>query len=176
MRVIAGAAKGRRLVTPRGTTTRPSTDRLRESLFGTLGERVVDANVLDLFAGSGALGIEALSRGAAHATFVERDAAALAVIRQNLESTGLADRSMIARGDVASFLRLAMDRFDVVFCDPPYAEADLLAILLAGPDLRRVTRAVLVVRSLRKRAPGVPDQWNLERERSVGEELVRYLT
>ncbi len=176
MRVIAGEAKGKRLQVPRGTVTRPATDRLRESLFGTLGERVVDANILDLFAGSGALGIEALSRGAGRATFVERDATALAAIRRNVEATGFAGRSTIARGDVASYLRLTTQRFDVVFADPPYADADLLAILLAGPDLRRVTRGVLVVRSLRKRAPAVPDQWTIDRARDIGEDLVRYLS
>ncbi len=176
MRVIAGEAKGRRLVAPAGTTTRPATDRLRESVFGTLGERLVGARVLDLFAGSGALGIEALSRGAAHATFVERDAAALAALRRNLEVTGFADRGTIARGEVAAFLRVSQETFDVVFCDPPYADAEQLAILLAGPELRRVTRGLLVVRSLRKRAPGAPAQWRVERERNIGEDLVRYLT
>ncbi len=175
MRVIAGEAKGKRLQAPRGATTRPASDRLRESIFGTLGDRCVDANVLDLFAGSGSMGIEALSRGAARATFVERDAAAVTAIRRNLDATGFAGRSRIARGDVASFLRVTTDRFDLVFCDPPYADVDLLAILLAGPDLRRVARGLLVVRTLRKHAPGVPEQWTAERERDVGEDLVRYL-
>ena len=175
MRVIAGLAKGRRLVAPRGATTRPATDRLRESIFGTLGERLEGADALDLFAGSGALGIEALSRGAARATFVERDPGAIAAIRRNVESTGLADRATIARGDVATYLRLATATFAVVFCDPPYAEADLLAILLAGADLRRVTSGTLVMRSLRKHAPAVPAQWTVERERNVGEDVVRYL-
>lgn len=176
MRVIAGEARGKRLIAPRGRETRPATDRLRESIFGTLGPRCVDAEVLDLFAGSGALGIEALSRGATRATFVERDAAAIAAIRRNLETTGFTDRSTIARGDVAAFVRIATQRYDVVFCDPPYADADLLAILLAGPDLHRVTRGTLVLRSLRKRAPGVPGHWVVERERNVGEDVVRYLT
>lgn len=175
MRVIAGEAKGRRISGPPGTLTRPASDRLRESIFGTLGTRCVDANVLDLFAGSGALGIEALSRGAVRATFVEHDAAAIAAIRRNLEATGFAERSTIARGDVASFLRLAREQFDLIFCDPPYAEMELLAMLLAGPELRRVSRGLLVVRTLRKHAPGVPEQWTVERERDVGEDLVRYL-
>ena len=176
MRVIAGSAKGRRLVVPAGAATRPATDRLRESIFGTLGDRCIDATVLDLFAGSGALGIEALSRGGMHATFVERDAAAIAALRRNAETSGFGDRSTIARGDVASYLRLATGSFDLVFCDPPYADAELLAILLAGPHLRRVTRGLLVVRSLRKHLAAIPEQWTAEREKDVGEDRVRYLS
>ncbi|HKW79088.1 MAG TPA: 16S rRNA (guanine(966)-N(2))-methyltransferase RsmD [Candidatus Limnocylindria bacterium] len=175
MRVIAGNAKGRRLVAPATASTRPATDRLRESVFGTLGTRVADATVLDLFAGSGALGIEALSRGAVAATFVEREPAAIAAIKRNLASTGFTGRARVSRGDVSAFLRATDDVYDVVFADPPYADVELLALLLAGPDLRRVTRRLLVLRALRKRAPGIPDQWIVERERDVGEDVVRYL-
>lgn len=175
MRVIAGEAKGRRLTAPRGTTTRPATDRLRESLFAQLGARCEGAVTLDLFAGSGALGIEALSRGAARCTFVERDAGAVEAIRRNLESTRFAERATVARGDVAAFLRATTEEFDLVFCDPPYADADLLAILLAGPELRRVTRGLLVVRALRRDAPAAPEQWSVARERVIGQDLVRLL-
>lgn len=175
MRVIAGEAKGRRLVAPAGTTTRPAQDRLRESIFGTLGERCEDAEVLDLYAGSGALGIEALSRGARAATFVDRDVAAVAAIRRNLETTKYADRSRVVREDAASFVRRSTASFDLVFCDPPYADVEALSALLAGDDLRRVTRGLLVVRSLRKHAPPVPAEWRVERERDVGEDVVRYL-
>jgi 16S rRNA (guanine966-N2)-methyltransferase len=176
VRVIAGEAKGRRLVAPAGKTTRPATDRVRESIFGTLGERAEDARVLDLFAGSGALGIEALSRGAAAAVFVERDARAAETIRQNLAVTGLGASATVVRADVASFLHQNVEVFDLVFCDPPYEDVDVMAILLAGGDLRRATRGMLVLRALRKHAPPVPEQWNVERERIVGEDLVRYVT
>lgn len=145
------------------------------SIFGTLGQDVVEAEVLDLFAGSGALGIEALSRGAAACVFVERDTAAVRAIERNLESTGFGVPAVVVRGDVAAFLRGTTETFDLVFCDPPYAEVELLALLLAGPDLRRVTQGRLVVRTLRKRAPAIPTQWSLDRERVVGEDLVRYL-
>ena len=173
--MIAGEAKGRRLIAPRTSVTRPATDRLRESVFGTLGESTEDAAVLDLFAGSGAFGIEALSRGASRATFVDRDAAAIAAIRENLLSTGFVDRGRVARADVAAFVRMSAERYDLVFVDPPYAETELLAALLSGEDLRRLTEGVLVTRALRKHAPPVPAHWKLERERSVGEDLVRYL-
>jgi 16S rRNA (guanine966-N2)-methyltransferase len=175
MRVIAGEAKGKKLVAPAGTTTRPAAERLRESLFGMLGERVEDARVLDLFAGSGALGIEALSRGAREVTFVERDDAAIGAIRRNLTTTGYADRGRVVRADVSAYLRRAADEFDLVFCDPPYADVALLADLLAADDLRRVTRGALVVRTLRKHAPPAPPPWTVERERDVGEDLVRFL-
>jgi len=175
VRVIAGDAKGRRLIAPKTTSTRPATDRLRESIFGTLGARSEGAAVLDLFAGSGALGIEALSRGAAHATFVDRDPTAVEAIRRNVAATGFANRARVVRGDTLAYLRADEELYDVVFCDPPYADMELLALLLAGPELRRVTRGVLVLRALRKHAPAVPEQWVVERDRDVGEDVVRYL-
>lgn len=104
MRVISGTAKGRRLKSP-GTATRPITDRVKENLFNILGTRVLDANVLDLFAGTGSVGIEALSRGARSATFVEVDRDALRALRENLELTRLADRAKIVRLDVFKFIR-----------------------------------------------------------------------
>lgn len=104
MRVISGTAKGRTLKSP-GAATRPITDRAKESLFNILGPQVVDANVLDLFAGAGSVGIEALSRGARHATFVELDRDALQAIRQNLELTRLLDRATVVRAEVFKFIR-----------------------------------------------------------------------
>jgi hypothetical protein len=112
MRVIAGTAGGRPLVAPRGTATRPIADRVKETLFGILGERVIDASVLDLYAGSGAVGIEALSRGASHADFVETDRRALVAIRENLERTGLATLASVHSVDVLRYLEgLRDERF-----------------------------------------------------------------
>src|SRR5688500_6095905 len=106
MRVVGGSAGGRRLRAPAGRSTRPTADRVREAMFNSLGslDAVVGARVLDLFAGSGALGIEALSRGAAAATFVDSDARALAVVRANLDDTGLAGATLV-RADALAFLR-----------------------------------------------------------------------
>jgi 16S rRNA (guanine(966)-N(2))-methyltransferase RsmD len=130
MRVIAGSARGRPLVAPRGTATRPIADRVKETLFAILADRVVDANVLDLYAGSGAVGVEALSRGAAHCTFVERDRRAVAAIRENLERAGVTDRASVSGVDVLRFLHEPTeDRFDLLFLDPPYAERAILAPL-----------------------------------------------
>ena len=128
MRVVAGEFKGRRLHAPRGARTRPTADRVREALFSMLGE-VSGARVLDLYAGSGALGIEALSRGAESATFVERDRQALAALRRNLEAVG-ANAEVIAR-DVGRFLARPAGTFDLVFCDPPYDEASRVAAKLS---------------------------------------------
>ena len=123
MRVIAGQLKGRRLVTPRGHGTRPTADQVRIALMDTLMPSLPGARVLDLFAGAGAVGLEALSRGAAHVTLVERDARALAAIHQNVAALGVEAQVRVLAGDVARALpRLAREgaRFDVVFLDPPY--------------------------------------------------------
>jgi 16S rRNA (guanine966-N2)-methyltransferase len=119
---VAGLYGGRRLQAPAGRSTRPTSDRVREALFSILGSEALEgARVLDLFAGSGALGIEALSRGAASATFVESDPRAAAVVARNLESLGAA--GTVHRRDVFAWLRDAHDTYGVVFADPPYSSA-----------------------------------------------------
>jgi 16S rRNA (guanine(966)-N(2))-methyltransferase RsmD len=130
LRVIGGALRGRRFGAPR-RGVRPTADRVRESLFALLGD-VSDASVLDLFAGSGALGIEALSRGASRAVFVEQSPATIAVLERNLAELELNERSRVLRGDVGRVLRrLARerDRFDLVLADPPYASGALDRLL-----------------------------------------------
>src|SRR5690348_3901014 len=138
MRVIAGTAKGRTLVVPKGGGTRAATDRIRESLFGILEPDLPDARVLDLFAGAGTLGIEALSRGAAHATFVERSNDAVAAIRANLRATGFEDRSDLIPANVLAYLQntLALP-YQIVFCDPPFADVAVMeAVLTRLPAAR----------------------------------------
>jgi len=136
MRVVAGTAKGHRLRAPKGPDTRPTSDRVKEALFSSLQAHVPDAQVLDLFAGSGALGIEALSRGAAAATFVESDRRARTAIDANLTATHLADRATVFGRDVRATLSALAGRgarFDLVLVDPPYAlNAADLASVLAG--------------------------------------------
>jgi 16S rRNA (guanine966-N2)-methyltransferase len=123
VRVVAGSAKGRRLVAPAGRETRPTSDRVREAVFNSLHSLgVVDgARALDLFAGSGALGVEALSRGAQHCTFVEQARPALEAIRANLAATGLADRATVVASDVLSWLARTRPEVDLAMADPPYA-------------------------------------------------------
>jgi len=164
MRVVAGSARGRPLVTPPGDRTRPTTDRVREAMFNALWSRgaLDGAVVVDLFAGSGALGVEALSRGAAHVTFVDVDRAALRAVRRNLDACGLADRATVVAGGAERWLAglAAGTRFDLAFCDPPYAYTGWPALLTALPA------ALVVVES---DGPVVlPDGWVLDRDARYG--------
>jgi 16S rRNA (guanine(966)-N(2))-methyltransferase RsmD len=157
MRIIAGALKGRRLVTPRGDTTRPTADQVRIALMDTLTPRLPDARVLDLFAGAGGVGLEALSRGAAHATFVERDPRAVAALRENIEALGVGALARVRRGDVLrelAALDRAGERFDIVFLDPPY-DADLVETTLQslGGGGLLAPAGLVVAQHFTKRAP-----------------------
>lgn len=173
MRVVAGSARGRRLVAPRGRDVRPTADRVREAVFNALGslDAVRGSQVLDLFAGSGALGIEALSRGAAHATFVERAPRALRALEANLASTGLADRATVVRGDVLDRLDRLQGGVDLVLADPPYAFGQW------GELLERLARrhpgAVVVAESDRDIEP--PDDGVVVRRRRYGGTVVTIL-
>lgn len=125
MRVITGSAKGRKLKAPKGFNTRPTTDRVKEALFNILGSKVIDAVVLDLFAGSGALAIEALSRGAERAVLVEQSLQAIESIKHNLTVTRLSDRVEVLRQDVYHVLNTLgeeAESFDLIFLDPPYLQ------------------------------------------------------
>lgn len=137
MRVITGSARGRRLKELEGMETRPTTDRVKEGIFSALQFDIEGRKVLDLFAGTGQLGIECLSRGAAQAVFVDRRADAVKLIRENLALTGLQDRARVTAGDSLAFLKSLQETFDIVFLDPPY-EAGLLEPALerlAGFDI-----------------------------------------
>ncbi len=173
MRVIAGTYRGRTLKAPPGESTRPTSDRVREALFSILGDRIREADVLDLFAGSGALGLEALSRGARHATFVDEDPKAIAAVKANLDAVrAVAD---VRRGDALRFLSGASGRgaqYDLVFLDPPYRLAERLA-----PSLSEALPAVLApgavaVAESDRRTPLTLDL-TLHDERRYGETLIR---
>jgi len=172
VRVVAGAYRGRSLRAPRGEQTRPTSDRVREALFSILAS-VEGAEVLDLFAGSGALGIEALSRGAARATFVDSAAAAVAAIRHNLQQLGLqADVLRMPALRALSCTPVTERQYDLVFLDPPYRLASSLApeLSTALPPVL-APRARVVVESDR-RAPLALDL-PLLRERQYGDTLIR---
>jgi 16S rRNA (guanine966-N2)-methyltransferase len=153
--------RGRRIRVPRGNAVRPTSDRVRESLFARLGT-LDGVRVLDVFAGSGALGIEALSRGADTAVFVERAGAAAAVVAENVRVLGLADRTSVVRAEAGAALRrLAAEgaRFDLAFLDPPYADRDALARALRGLAASRILApgaTVLVEASRRAPPPPTP--------------------
>ncbi len=175
MRVIAGTARGIPLRVPRDPGTRPVTDRVKETLFGILGDRVPDARVLDLYAGSGALGIEALSRGAERAILVERGREPLAAIRDNLARAGLQARASVHGVDVKKFLGSpGEDRFDLVFLDPPYAERAILAPLERVVPLLAPGATVVVKHFWRTEVP-VPAGLLAWRERRFGETALTFL-
>jgi len=173
VRVIAGSLGGRRLVAPQGARTRPTADRVREAVFAILAD-VADLSVLDLFAGSGALGIEALSRGAASATFVDNAAGSVAAVRANLAALGL-QGAEVRRGDARSFLRDARQagrQYDLVFLDPPYREAAGLAGELSQGLVSVLAPRARIVGESDRRAPldlALP----LRSERRYGDTLIR---
>ena len=164
MRVVAGSARGRPLVAPPGTRTRPTTDRVREAIFNALFSRggVDGDRVVDLFAGSGALGVEALSRGAVHATFVDHDLQARRAIARNLAACGFTDRATMVAVPVERWLAGLGpdDRFDLAFCDPPYAYDGWAALLPAVPA------GLVVVES--DGPVALPAGWDLVRDSRYG--------
>ena len=119
MRVISGTAKGKKLKAVPGDTTRPITDRTKEALFNILGDWIVDARILDLFGGTGAVGIEALSRGAAHVTFIDKSPAATRTIGENLRTTNLAEYAFVKRADALKFLKQPPQTVDLIYVAPP---------------------------------------------------------
>lgn len=149
MRVISGTLKGRRLRAPSGMTTRPTTDRIRESVFNILAGSIRNQRVLDLFAGTGALGIEAMSRGAVSAVFMDQAKASLAAIRRNIRELGLEDQTRIIQWDIRKSLKCLVSdpqAFDLVFMDPPYetnSVAPALTALISSGTLAPGARVVI---------------------------------
>ena len=153
MRVIAGTLRGRRLKAPGWEGLRPTSDRLRETLFNILAPRIGGARVLDGYAGTGAVGIEALSRGAAHVTFVEQDRRAVALIEENLRALGLSNRYAIIRAGFAGAARQLSQGFQVIFLDPPYGAAELEDALAAAAPLVGAGTLLVVEHASRDAAP-----------------------
>jgi len=174
MRVIAGSLGGRRLKAPPGRRTRPTSERVREALFAMLGD-LEGARALDLFAGSGALGIEALSRGAERAVFVERDALAVRVLRENLAALGLSPAAAeVRRGEALRALQSARERketYDLIFIDPPYGQAHDLGSELSALLPPLLTPGARVVVESDRRAP-LALCAQIERQRRYGDTLI----
>ena len=131
MRIITGTAKGKRLFAPEGRDVRPTPERVKEGIFSALQFDIEGRRVLDLFAGSGQLGLEALSRGADSCTFVDMSETSLALVRKNLEGTGLSNKARVVRSDYAAFAAACRDMFDIAFLDPPYSAGLLMPALKA---------------------------------------------
>ncbi len=182
LRVIAGSARGRKLVAPAGDQVRPTKDIVREAMFSALDARgaLVDASALDLYSGSGALAIEAVSRGAAHAVVVERGRAALDAIRANVASLHLEDQVAIVNADVGRYVRgmpPPFAPFDLVFADPPYdaRDDDITALLVAleAPGWLTPDAVVTVERPVRH-AVIPPPGWRTGWERTFGDTLLSF--
>jgi 16S rRNA (guanine966-N2)-methyltransferase len=172
MRVVGGELGGRRLVSPprRSAAVRPTSDRVREALFSILGDAVDGAHVLDLFCGTGALGIEALSRGAARATFVDRDPR---LAFRNLNELGLGDRAEVAKADAGAFLGRGDERFDLVLCDPPYNIADRFEGDLDSLISPRLAEGGRLIVESSSRRPLELQNLPLALERRYGDSLIR---
>jgi 16S rRNA (guanine966-N2)-methyltransferase len=180
VRVIGGSLKGRRLTAPAGLATRPTADRIRESIFNILAGRIAPKRVLDLFAGTGALGIEALSRGAESAVFVDQAKIALAALRRNLHTLDLEGRTRVCHWNILKNLNcLAAERpgFDLVFMDPPYetqAMEPALASLAASGAL--MSGACIVVEHSAREPLVIPaSAWVLKDQRRFGKTLVSFI-
>lgn len=175
MRVIAGSARGRPLAAPRNPAVRPITDRVKETLFAILGERVPDARVVDLYAGSGAIGIEALSRGAATVDFVEHGRAALTTLRANLERTGLGADARVHAREVEAFLGApGRGPWDLAILDPPYEVSGIVAPLRSLLPHLDPGATVVLKHFWRTEMPRV-DGLAHERERRFGETMLTFL-
>ena len=139
LRIVGGHFRGRILKVPKGQTTRPTSDRLREAFFNSLGPRIEKAHFLDLFAGSGAMALEALSRGARHATLIEQSKEAFRVIKENIKTLGLEGQTTLLFGDAYRHLPKLKGPFDIVYIDPPYktSKEDYIKLISAfdGPDI-----------------------------------------
>jgi 16S rRNA (guanine(966)-N(2))-methyltransferase RsmD len=178
MRVVAGSARGLRLRGPSSEGTRPISDRAKEALFNILGRDVVGGRFLDLFAGTGAVGVEALSRGAAAATFVERDRTAVADIEANLEHTRLGDGAQVVTADVFRWLERGTGPFDVVFCGPPQWEGlwgrSLAALDASEGVLADGARVVVQLDPKEEADEPVLDRLRFDQRRAYGNVLLRF--
>lgn len=180
LRVIAGLAKGKRLKAPSGLNTRPITDMIKEALFNVWGQGIGGSCLLDLFAGSGSVGIEALSRGAQQVVFIDHDAKAIKVLKENLENCGFAEKSVIYRNDVfraVEILNRNKAEFDYIYVDPPFTNDkifDEIITFLDEVDLL-TPEGILVIRTRRNRKmPGQLQNISSYRTNSYGESNLNY--
>ena len=177
MRIISGSLKGRKLATPKGLTLRPTSDRVKESMFNILGKEVEGKIVLDLFAGTGNLGIEALSRGARRIIFIENSREAFKLIEKNLLSCGMKDRSEILLKDVdgaIDMLKRKGETFDLIFMDPPYGKG-LIQRTLKKLNIEKIYHddSILVIEHNRREPlPDISEEWNLIAQRRMGDTVI----
>ena len=174
MRVIAGSCKGRRIAPPRWDGLRPSSDRLRETLFNILGDAVIGRRVMDGCAGTGAMGIEALSRGAAHVVFVDVDQRSVSLIRRNVVTCGLLGRCVIVEGALPKvFDQFAQDLFDLILLDPPYG-ANTIGGMLAGALSCLEKQGIMVLERTRKQEINTSPMLEMRRSVRVGNSVLDF--
>ena len=174
MRVITGTARGVPLKAPRGRDTRPTMDQVKEGIFSAIQFEIEGRTALDLFAGSGQLGIEALSRGAAHCTFVDKGREPVSVIRENLKKTRLEERAEVVQADYSSYLKTCRRQFDLILLDPPYAEIFLETALKIISEIDILTNSGIIVceRPFEKSLPDDIQGLERSREYSYGKAAV----
>jgi 16S rRNA (guanine966-N2)-methyltransferase len=181
MRIISGASKGRKLATPKDLSLRPTSDRVKESIFNILRGQIEAGAVLDLFAGTGNLGIEALSRGAKEVIFVEKGKQALRLIQKNLAQFGMEERSEVLPTDANRAIGILKQRgktFDLIFMDPPYEQGlieNTLMMLNSHPIFHKDS-VLIVEHHRRERLSSAIKGWNLIRQRQIGETVISILT
>jgi 16S rRNA (guanine966-N2)-methyltransferase len=173
VRIIAGALKGRRLTAPPGRDVRPTSDRLRETLFNVLGDSVVGARVMDAFAGTGAIGIEALSRGAAHVSFVEREPRTVRVLSGNVKACGVEEACAIIRHDFLS-ARAAGAPFDLVIADPPYDIASLEDVVTRAAGWLAERGRLVLEHSRRRESPETAESLRRTRVLTAGDSALSF--
>jgi len=169
MRVIAGSARGTKLFCPDGLSIRPTHDRVKEAVFSMLGDRIVGARILDLFAGTGALGIEALSRGDEYVTFVDASPRSLKAVTQNLEKTHLTQQACLVQSDFLCFLNDTSESYDLIFLDPPYNEGYMEKILKTVAARNLLAEDGVIYCEFDGDAPALPQNaYHIMREKKYG--------
>lgn len=177
MRVTGGTGRGRRLKVPAGSRVRPTSDKVKQALFNILADRVEAAVLLDLYAGAGGIGIEALSRGAARVTFIDVSKESLAVIKQNVEQMGFGDRAEVVLSKTEAFLKKPSGPYDIVFLDPPYAEAMApLLDLIAGSGILKSNSIVIAEHFKKQPSPENAGRLTLYRESRYGDTVLAFYT
>lgn len=175
MRVTGGSERGRQLKTPPGSSVRPTSDKVKQALFNILGDRVAGAVFLDLFAGAGGIGIEALSRGAERVMFVDVSRDSLTVVKQNIEELGLGKRAEIVLSLAELFLAKVSGPYDIVFLDPPYAEKmQPLLELVAGAGILKPDSIVIAEHFRKQQSPEIAGGLTLHREKRYGDTVLAF--
>jgi 16S rRNA (guanine966-N2)-methyltransferase len=175
MRVTGGIGKGRRLKVPAGLRVRPTSDKVKQALFNILGDKVKDAVFLDLYAGVGGVGIEALSRGAGRVVFVDDSRDSLRVVKRNVEQTGFGERAQVIPHRAETFLRKTHERFDIVFLDPPYSlQPEIPLALVSDSEVLNPDAIVVAEHFKRQPSPKQAGRLTLYREAQYGDTVLAF--